>query len=55
MALIVLTMILVLAYTLTWRSFSAKCAATSETVHSVFATLAQKLADWFVVLQADSS
>jgi len=37
-ALTVLTMIRVLAYTLTLVFFSGKCAATPETVRSVFAT-----------------
>ena len=37
-ALIVLTMIRVLAYTLTLVFFSDRCAAISENVRSVFAT-----------------
>lgn len=54
-ALIVLTMIRVLAYTLTLAFFFRQVRSHFRNCSLGFCDLAQKLADWFVVLQADSS
>jgi len=54
-ALIVLTMIRVLAYTLTLAFFFRQVRSHSRNGSLGFCDLAQKLANWFVVLQADSS
>jgi hypothetical protein len=53
--LIVLTMIRVLAYTLTLVFFSRQVRSHFRNFSFGFCDLAQKLAYWFVVLQADSS
>lgn len=54
-ALIVLTMIRVLAYTLTLVFFFRQVCSHFRKCSFGFCDLAQKLAYWFVVLQADSS
>jgi len=54
-ALIVLTMIRVLAYTLTLAFFFRQVRSHFRNSSLGFCDLAQKLADWFVVLQTDSS
>ena len=50
-----LTMIRVLAYTLTLAFFFRQVRSHFRNGSLGFCDLAQKLADWFVVLQADSS
>jgi hypothetical protein len=54
-ALIVLTRIRVLAYTLTLTFFFRQVRSHFRNGSPGFCDLAQKLADWFVVLQTDSS
>ena len=54
-ALTVLTMIRVLAYTLTLAFFFRQVRSHFRNGSLGFCDLAQKLADWFVVLQTDSS
>jgi hypothetical protein len=54
-ALIVLTMIRVLAYTLTLVFFFRQVRSHFRNSLFGFCDLARKLANWFVVLQADSS
>jgi hypothetical protein len=54
-ALIVLTMIRVLAYTLTLVFFFRQVRSHFRNCSLGFCDLAQKLADWFIVLQVNSS
>jgi hypothetical protein len=54
-ALIVLTMIRVLAYTLTLVFFFRQVRSHFQKCSLGFCDLAQKLAYWFAILQADSS
>lgn len=54
-ALIVLTMIRVLAYTLTLAFFFRQVRSHFRKCSLGFCDLAQRLADWFVVLQVNSS
>jgi hypothetical protein len=54
-ALIVLTMIRVLAYTLTLVFFFRQVRSHFRKCPLGFCDLAQKLADWFIVLQLNSS
>ena len=54
-ALLVLTMIRVLAYTLTLSFFFRQVRSHFRKCSLGFCNLAQQLADWFIVLQVDSS
>ena len=54
-ALLVLTMIRVLAYTLTLAFFFRQVRSHFRKCSLGFCNLAQQLADWFIVLQVDSS